>query len=176
MKFRSRSKFSKVLIVLFIIGLGLTVTAFGFGFVLYTTSSLDIEKLTSYATPLQIYDSDNEALSTASQSSEWISLEEINDYTVNAFIAVEDRKFYEHRGINIGRMFIAMFNNITSGKIVEGASTISQQLIKNTHLSNEKTIIRKAKEIALALKLESVYSKDEIMQMYLSAIYFGSGC
>lgn len=176
MEFRNRSKFSKVLIVLFIIGLGLAVTAFGFGFVLYTTSSLDIEKLTSYATPLQIYDSENEALSTASQSSEWISLDEINDFTVNAFVAVEDRKFYEHRGINIGRMFVAMFNNITNGKIVEGASTISQQLIKNTHLSNEKTIIRKAKEIALALKLESVYSKDEIMQMYLSAIYFGNGC
>ena len=73
-------------------------------------------------------------------------------------------------------MIKAFINNVKAGKIVEGASTISQQLIKNTHLNSDKTISRKIKEILLTKKLEKAYTKNEIMELYLNAIYFGSGC
>ncbi|MDE6067589.1 MAG: transglycosylase domain-containing protein, partial [Treponemataceae bacterium] len=97
-------------------------------------------------------------------------------YTINAFIASEDRKFYSHNGLNYGRMVKALFKNISSGSFKEGASTISQQLIKNTHLSSDKTIRRKLNEIKLTKKLEKRYSKDEILEMYLNTIYFGHNC
>ena len=79
----------------------------------------------------------------------------------NAFIALEDKRFYEHEGFDTYRMMGAMAKNIARGGVVEGASTITQQLIKNTHLTFEKTMSRKLKEIALAQRLEDMYSKDE---------------
>lgn len=93
----------------------------------------------------------------------------------NAFIALEDKRFYTHKGYDIVRIGGAMLSNIKAGKIKEGASTITQQLVKNTHLSQERTLARKLKEIAIARKIEQNYSKDEILSMYLSVIYFGNG-
>ncbi len=93
----------------------------------------------------------------------------------NAFVAIEDKRFYSHKGYDVWRIGGAMLKNISVGTMKEGASTITQQLVKNTHLSSERTISRKLKEIAIAAKLEKQYSKDEIMSMYLSVIYFGSG-
>ncbi|MBP5177381.1 MAG: transglycosylase domain-containing protein, partial [Clostridia bacterium] len=94
----------------------------------------------------------------------------------NAFIASEDKNFYRHKGYDIARIIKAFFVNAKSGAYVQGASTISQQLIKNTQLTGEKTIKRKLKEIKLAQKLESIYQKDEILTMYLNNIYFGENC
>ncbi len=93
----------------------------------------------------------------------------------NAFIALEDKRFYSHNGYDVIRMFGAFINNLKSGTIKEGASTITQQLVKNTHLSHERTLERKLKELAIAIKLEKEYEKDEILSMYLSVIYFGNG-
>ncbi len=101
--------------------------------------------------------------------------EEIPNNLKNAFIALEDKRFYSHEGYDLYRIAGATVKNIKSGKAVEGASTITQQLVKNTHLTFEKTMSRKLKEIALATKLEQRYEKDEILSMYLSVIYFGSG-
>ena len=100
---------------------------------------------------------------------------QIPDDLKNAFIALEDKRFYSHKGYDPIRIGGAIISNIKSRSVKEGASTITQQLVKNTHLSNERTINRKLKEIAIARKLEKEYSKDEILAMYLSVIYFGNG-
>ncbi len=97
------------------------------------------------------------------------------DHVKQAFIAVEDKRFYSHHGIDVKRIVGATMRNIKSGKFSEGASTITQQLIKNTHLSREKTIKRKMKEIKLAIQAEKFFDKDQILQEYLGTIYFGNG-
>lgn len=94
---------------------------------------------------------------------------------VNAFIALEDKRFYSHNGLDYYRIGGAILTNIKAKDFIQGASTISQQLIKNTHLSQEKTISRKLKEFKLVRELEKNYSKNEIMAMYLNIVYFGSG-
>ncbi len=102
-----------------------------------------------------------------------LNIDQIPTHLKNAFISIEDKDFYKHHGLNYKRMIKAMYNNIRKGSFAEGASTISQQLIKNTHLTNQKTITRKLKEIALTAKLEQEFSKDEILEIYLNIIYFG---
>ena len=108
-------------------------------------------------------------------SDNYISPDDIPTNLKNAFVALEDKRFYSHSGYDPYRIVGAVARNIKSGGAVEGASTITQQLVKNTHLTFEKTITRKLKEIALATKIEEKYSKDEIFSMYLSVIYFGGG-
>lgn len=93
----------------------------------------------------------------------------------NAFVALEDKRFFEHKGFDTKRIGGAILSNIKSKSAKEGASTITQQLIKNTHLSSQKTLKRKLNELYLATELEKKYSKQEILAMYLSAIYFGNG-
>ena len=95
---------------------------------------------------------------------------------INAFVSIEDKRFYEHNGIDKKGLFRAIAKNVKTLSFKEGASTISQQLIKNTHLSNEKTLKRKLIEIKLAKKLEKIYSKKQIISMYLNTIYFGDNC
>ena len=106
----------------------------------------------------------------------YISIDELPKYVVDGFVATEDKRFYTHSGIDFKRMVGATINNIKNGGLREGASTISQQLIKNTHLSNEKTFERKFKEIKLAREFERKYSKKKILELYLNTIYFGNGC
>ena len=109
-------------------------------------------------------------------NTEKIKIELLSDYTKDAFISIEDKKFYEHNGINIKRIASAFVKNLKNFEVKEGASTITQQLIKNTHLSNEKTISRKMNEVSLALQLEKEFTKDEILENYLNLIYFGNNC
>lgn len=104
-----------------------------------------------------------------------VSLDEIPLHTRQAFIAAEDLRFYDHRGIDVYRILGALRSNLKSGSLAEGASTITQQLAKLTHLSAEKTIRRKLEEINLAFQIEKVYNKDEILAMYLNTVYFGRG-
>ena len=101
-------------------------------------------------------------------------LSEIPEHTKNAFICIEDKRFYRHHGVDYVRMMGALKNNVRSASFKEGASTITQQLIKNTHLSNKKTFSRKFQEIRIAKELERNYSKDRILEAYLNIIYFGN--
>lgn len=101
---------------------------------------------------------------------------DIPDYVKNAFIAIEDKRFYSHKGIDFKGIMRATFNNVKSVSLKEGASTITQQLIKNTQLTNEKTLKRKVAEIKMAIMLEKKYSKNDILNMYLNTIYFGGNC
>ncbi|MEG1581921.1 MAG: transglycosylase domain-containing protein [Clostridia bacterium] len=103
-----------------------------------------------------------------------VNLIELPKNTINAFLSSEDKKFYSHHGIDVKRIIGATITNIGKGKFAEGGSTISQQLIKNTHLGSEKTINRKIKEIKLTMELEKKYSKNKILEMYLNKIYFGN--
>lgn len=102
-------------------------------------------------------------------------IKDVPDAVRGAFVALEDRRFYSHKGYDIKAMARAAWVNLKSGGTVEGASTITQQLVKNTHLGAERTLSRKLKEIALAMKIEEKYTKNEILSMYLSVIYFGAG-
>jgi penicillin-binding protein 1A len=104
-----------------------------------------------------------------------VPLEDIPDCLKNAIIAIEDRKFYSHWGVDIFGITRALFKDLIAGRIVQGASTITQQLARNLFLTFEVTVNRKIKETVLALKIERTYSKDEILEMYLNQIYFGSG-
>ena len=104
-----------------------------------------------------------------------LNIKELPNHVKNAFIAIEDKRFYSHNGIDAKRIVGATIKNLKKRKFSEGASTITQQLIKNTHLSREKTLTRKMKEIKLSLKAEKVLSKDKILEEYLSTIYFGNG-
>ncbi|WP_078428465.1 PBP1A family penicillin-binding protein [Alkalihalobacterium alkalinitrilicum] len=104
-----------------------------------------------------------------------VSINDIPELVENAFISVEDIRFREHFGVDVRRLFGAVAANITGGFGAEGASTITQQVVKNLFLSPEKTMSRKLQEQYLAVKLEQQYSKDQILEMYLNAIYFGSG-
>ncbi len=103
-----------------------------------------------------------------------VSLEEIPEYVQQAFIAIEDERFYEHFGFDITGSIRAAYINLKAGSIVQGASTISQQLAQNAFLTTETSYKRKIQEIWLAVQLEKVYSKNEIMELYLNRIYFGN--
>ncbi|TKD71992.1 PBP1A family penicillin-binding protein [Pseudalkalibacillus hwajinpoensis] len=104
-----------------------------------------------------------------------VAFDEIPDGVVNAFIAVEDVRFFEHNGVDIKRIGGAVVANVKDGFGAEGASTITQQVVKNMLLEPEKTMKRKVQEAYLAVQLEKKYSKQEILSMYLNKIYFGQG-
>ncbi|MDD4816236.1 MAG: transglycosylase domain-containing protein [Clostridia bacterium] len=138
---------------------------------------LDISAITDNNLTIDVFNSENLLLKeNNSFNGVNIKLEYLPEHTKNAFISIEDKDFYKHSGINAKRMVKAFVNNLKNMKIVEGASTITQQLIKNTHLSNEKTFTRKINEISLAVQLEKKMSKNQILENYLNTIYFGNNC
>lgn len=115
------------------------------------------------------------AIKNAKTNGNYVNIEDLNEHTKQAFIAIEDKRFYQHNGIDYKRIIGATLSNIKNLSFKEGASTITQQLVKNTHLSSEKTISRKLKEIKIALEVEKIYEKDKILELYLNTIYFGNG-
>ncbi len=104
-----------------------------------------------------------------------VSLDEVPDRLTSAFIAIEDRQFYRHWGLNVFAIGRAVLEDVMARKIVRGASTITQQLARNLFLTQEQTLTRKIKEAILAIRIERHYTKDEILTMYLNQIYFGDG-
>lgn len=104
-----------------------------------------------------------------------ISLDKVPKHVQDAFVAVEDVRFYKHAGVDVKSVARAVYRDVIALGKVEGASTITQQLAKNLFLYNDKTWMRKTKEVMAAIYLEREYSKDEILELYLNAIYFGHG-
>jgi len=138
--------------------------------------SLDPSLIKNCERSLLIYDSESNLVCAAGDTKRiWVDIDSLSQTTVNAFIAAEDTRFYSHDGIDLYRIFGAAWADIKAGGYVQGASTISQQLIKLSHLSSEKTLDRKLEEAVLATELEGRFSKDEIMEMYLNYVYFGGG-
>ncbi len=123
-----------------------------------------------------IYDKDNKLVAKVGTENRIpISFEDTPDIVKEAFLATEDHRFYDHHGIDLYGIMRAAVTNITSGGKHQGASTITQQLVKLSFLTPEKTFKRKIQEAILALQVEHYFSKDEILEMYLNKIYFGEG-
>lgn len=174
-------KFIKVfLIILFICILACLIgVAFYISSIYVSARAMPLNKetLSSPYISLQVFDSENKPIKEDNEiNKEVVNISNISDSTKNAFISIEDKSFYNHHGVNYKRIFKAMINNLKARSLKEGASTITQQLVKNTQLTSEKTFERKIKEIALAQRLEKNYTKDEILELYLNVIYFGNNC
>jgi 1A family penicillin-binding protein len=105
----------------------------------------------------------------------WVSIDRIPAFLQKAVVAIEDSRFYEHGGIDVRGIARALVKDVVKGKLAEGGSTITQQLIKNRYLSGEKTLDRKIREAQLAIEFERKYSKKQILEMYLNEIYYGNG-
>jgi penicillin-binding protein 2D len=105
----------------------------------------------------------------------WVSIDRIPKFLQKAVVAIEDSRFYEHNGVDLRGIARALVKDVMKGKMVEGGSTITQQLIKNKLLSGEKTINRKLKEAQLAMEYERRYTKNQILEMYFNQIYYGNG-
>ena len=114
------------------------------------------------------------AVNARVQRDDYVPLSEIPDSLQQAVVAVEDNRFYSHHGFDPTGIARAALVNIQYGQIEEGASTITQQLVKNLFLSHERSWGRKGEELLLALDIEANYSKDEILELYLNTIYYGS--
>ena len=115
------------------------------------------------------------AVSARLNPSDYVPIGRISPDLKEAIVAIEDRRFYDHRGFDMTGMARATLVNIQHGHIEEGASTITQQLVKNLFLANEQTFTRKGQELLLALAIENAYTKDEILEMYMNVVYYGSG-
>ena len=164
--------FFVVLIALVAVGLYITSV-----YVNAQSIPLSEEKLSSQSLTIEVFDSQNKPIKEDNEiNKNYVKISLIPQQAIDAFLSIEDKNFYSHSGVNYKRIAKAFLSNIKSRKLKEGASTSTQQLVKNTLLSSEKTIERKIKEIALARKIENKYSKDEILEKYLNVIYFGNNC
>lgn len=158
----------KLCCFLFVVGIMGVVGLYGYA---YFSPKLDIKN----ANQFYIYDDQEALVYQGSGNNEWVSLDEISPNFIDAVLNTEDKNFYKHHGFDYLRIAKAMYTNIKSGAIVQGASTISQQYIKNMYLDFGKTWQRKIDEAFLTLRLEVQYDKDEILEGYLNTINFGQG-
>lgn len=108
------------------------------------------------------------------KESTYVSIDKVSDIAIKTFIEIEDKRFYDHSGFDIYRIGKAIINNSKSKQVI-GASTITQQYVKNIYLSSEKSIFRKIRELYYAIKLETIYDKNKILEGYLNSIYFNHG-
>ena len=106
----------------------------------------------------------------------YTSLEEVPQIYKDAVVAVEDHRFYSHHGVDNYAILAAIINNISQGKLYQGGSTITQQICKNTYFSQDRTLERKFAEIFMALKMEELLSKDEILEIYINTCFYGNNC
>ena len=138
---------------------------------------LDISKVTDLPGTTLVYDAQGQPVGAlhGAENRIWAPLSQVPEQVQKAFIAAEDLRFYRHHGVDLYRLFGALWHDIRTMSYSQGASTITQQLIKLTHLSQTKTLSRKAQEAFLALKLERRLTKDQILEAYLNAVYFGHG-
>ncbi|BAE82216.1 transglycosylase domain-containing protein [Desulfitobacterium hafniense] len=170
--FYKKPKFWRNLAILF-----LFVLLSGLGAGYYWISTLDVSKLESpLAKPTYIYDQAGNKISQLSSSRiEPVTLEQVPQLTQQAIIATEDKRFYEHQGVDFRSILRALIQDLKTRNFSEGGSTISQQLAKNLFLTSDKTLSRKLKEAGYAIKIEATLSKEEILEAYLNHIYFGEG-
>lgn len=126
---------------------------------------------------IEIYDNNNQIIYSElyEYESEYINLNLLNKYTYQAFIAIEDKNFYKHKGFDLSRNIQAFLTNLFSLSIKQGASTITQQYARNTLLTNKRTLSRKIKEAFYTMQIERKYSKNHILEGYLNSLYFGHG-
>lgn len=154
-----------------------TVLAFvGYMFILFIGNYvIDEKKLVLNASSSLVDVEGNTITNVFVENRQYVEIDEIPKHVEQAFLAVEDKRFYEHSGIDIWAIGRALYKDVLAFGKVEGGSTITQQLAKNVFLTNDKTLLRKTKEAIIAINLERKYSKDKILEMYLNQVYFGHG-
>src|SRR6266542_2221005 len=146
---------------------------------------LDASVLAEAATPLHIpalpersviHAADGSVLATLymDQNRDVVPLSEVGDLTRKAVLAVEDHRFYRHGPVDLQSILRALISNLMAGRVVEGGSTIAQQLAKNTETGSAETLARKIAEAKDAIRIERTYSKDQILEMYLNQVYLGN--
>lgn len=154
-------KFKKILLVLILIILSISAIYIGQGYKMYK-NALDDKPLEEMVQEIR------------SQKS-YTKISNIPDIYKDAVIAVEDHRYYDHKGIDIIAIGRALLNDIRARELIEGGSTITQQLAKNMYFTQDKTLTRKIAEVFMAKKIESNYNKEEILELYVNYIYYGSG-
>ncbi|HSF19108.1 MAG TPA: PBP1A family penicillin-binding protein [Vicinamibacteria bacterium] len=160
-----------VLVALMILGLGLAIDVAA-----RLPDPRALSSLDQMSEATLVYDAfDRPAFTIFREQRIRVPIERMSPHLIDAVLAIEDRRFYQHGGIDLVRVAGATVANLTAGRIVEGGSTITQQLARKGLLSSERTIRRKLAEILTALWIEHVYEKREILELYLNKIYFGSG-
>ncbi|NHC39673.1 penicillin-binding protein 1A [Bacillus sp. MM2020_1] len=171
-RFWKKKHLTQILLLLILVVVLATILYFG-----WIAMRANVESLKQgLSQPTVIYDKKGKiASNVATNRTKGIKIEDLPKYVPNAVVAIEDERFYEHGGFDIKGIARAFFSNLFAGRITGGGSTLTQQLTKNALLSPERTYKRKAEELFLAVKIEKVYSKNEILQMYLNQVYFGSG-
>ncbi|MFP5105495.1 transglycosylase domain-containing protein [Neobacillus sp. C211] len=148
-----------------------------FGLLYFFSKDADISGLKNELPQATVFYDVNEdvASKVSANKNEGVSIKQVPDSLKTAIIAIEDHRFYQHKGVDLIGTSRALIRDLKAGGMVEGGSTITQQLTKNTLLTSQKTLNRKMEEVFLALQIEREYSKPEILQMYLNQIYFGNG-
>lgn len=137
---------------------------------------LDASKIDKLPQRTRIYAADKSVLANFYfQNRDSVKLSDVPTNLQGAVIAIEDHRYYEHGGLDIRSISRAFLNNVKSGRVSEGGSTITQQFVKNAFLSNEQSVARKIREAGLSYQLEKKYSKKKILELYLNTIYFGNG-
>ncbi|WP_233245659.1 transglycosylase domain-containing protein [Marinicauda salina] len=154
-------------------GLFVAAALFGLALGLPDIDSLETRPRTAAVTFLDRHD--RMITTRGDGAGEAITADDLPETLVEAVLAVEDRRFYDHHGVDLRGTARALIANIRAGRVVQGGSTITQQLAKNLFLTPERSYRRKAREMLLALELERRYSKDEILALYLNRVYFGAG-
>lgn len=163
--------------LLFVMATAVVIAGY-FVFTMYLESQKPITNLETYNPNIvtKIYSSDGQLIKTFKPYRfEKVSLNKIPDYLKQALISTEDKNFYSHKGYDIWGLARSIFVNIKSQKVKQGASTITQQLARVLFLTKEKTYDRKIKELIIASRIEKTLSKNQILEMYLNNVYFGSG-
>lgn len=157
----------------------LCVLAIAGGFVyVYSQVRFDAYSIIDYSPKLstQIFDTNNELIANVFEENRiYVEYDNIPSRLIEALVAIEDTSYFEHGGVNYEAVLRAIVKDVKAGKFVEGASTLTQQLVKNLALSSEKKIMRKLKEMVLAIKLENELTKEQIIERYLNHVYFGHG-
>ena len=147
-------------------------------YVYFSKDLPDLRDLTRYQPVIlnEFYSSEGELIAQSGlERRALVNLDSIPSYVINAFIAVEDRRFYQHSGVDIKSVVRALYQNLVTGRIVSGGSTITQQITKNLILGPQKAYTRKIKEAILSYRIERNLSKDEILYLYLNHIYLADG-
>ncbi|RXJ65789.1 penicillin-binding protein [Halarcobacter ebronensis] len=157
--------------------LALCIGVVGWLLVLYNDIRGDLDEVVNYNPPMttQFFDKEGRLIANIFNKEHrlYVKYEDIPARVVEALVAIEDTNFFEHHGINPDAISRAMIKNVKAMGYVEGASTLTQQLIKSVSLTREKKLMRKIKEALLAIKLENVLTKEQILERYLNQVYFG---
>lgn len=166
-------------ILIFTISISFLGAVFGVGLIAYFSYDLPkISSLSDYrpAIPSQILAKDGTVLAEIGKEKRYIvQVENIPQFVIDAFLSAEDDKFYEHSGVDYLGVFRALVKNIRAGRVVQGGSTITQQVAKSLLLTRERSITRKIKDFLLAQKIEEKFTKDQILFLYLNQVYLGGG-